>query len=240
MKTFPVILFLFLIASLKAQEKSQIYLLPGQGSDCRIFSKLEFDTSRFEVYCLEYGLPSANESMREFAVRISREIDTSKQVILIGVSLGGMLCTEIAHTIHPEKTIIISSAASASELPKTYRIQKNLRIHEFIPGWLYKRGALFLQPLVEPDRKKEKATFKSMLKRKSPLYFKRTVKLIVLWDREENSEQIIHIHGDKDHTLPIENTVPDHVIKDGSHMMTLTKGEELSELINSILKGVNQ
>ena len=94
---------------------------------------------------------------------------------------------------------------------------------------------MFLQPIVEPDRNRAKETFKSMLKAKDPLFLKRTVDMIVTWDRHEYPPSIIYIHGDGDHTLPIRNIDVDHVIEGGSHMMTLTEGEMLSELIRSIL-----
>jgi hypothetical protein len=46
---------------------------------------------------------------------------------------------------------------------------------------------------------------------------------------------LIHIHGTKDHTIPIKNIKADVVIADGSHMMTLTQAQLISEKINEIL-----
>ena len=40
---------------------------------------------------------------------MSREIDTSRNPILIGLSFGGMMCIEIAKLIPVEKVILISS-----------------------------------------------------------------------------------------------------------------------------------
>ena len=37
--------------------------------------------------------------------------------------------------------------------------------------------------------------------------------MIVNWDRTRYSEQIIHIHGDKDHTIPIKNLEYDYLIE---------------------------
>ncbi|MEX2483268.1 MAG: alpha/beta hydrolase [Brumimicrobium sp.] len=218
-----------------AQEKKNIYLFPGQGSDCRIFSKLEFDTNRFEVSCFDYGVPMKDESLEDFALRISKYIDTTREFVLIGVSLGGMLCTELAHQINPSKTIIISSAKTMHELPKKYTLQRQVNLYKVIPANWYKKGALFLQPIVEPDRRNEKSTFKAMLKKKSPLYFKRTVKMLVLWNRTSCTEEIIHIHGDKDHTIPLDNLKPSYIVKNGSHMMTLTRARDINKIIINTL-----
>lgn len=219
-----------------AQEKKDIYLFPGQGSDCRIFSKLEFDTTKYDIHCFDYGTPRANESLSEFALRLSREIDTTQSFVLIGVSLGGMFCTEIAHILNPEQTIVISSAKTMKELPKKYTIQKEYQLYKFIPDHWYKKGALLLQPIVEPDRKNEKETFVSMLNCKSPVYFKRTVKMLIHWDRKSCTEEVIHIHGSEDNTIPMDDFSPNYVIEKGSHMMTLTRAEEISVLLNRILE----
>ncbi len=101
---------------------------------------------------------------------------------------------------------------------------------------MIKLGAKILQPLVEPDRNKNKSTFKSMLKDKNPKYLKRTVDLIINWDRKKAHSSIIHIHGDKDKTIPTRNIKNAEIVKNGSHMMTLTRGEELNEIINEIIK----
>jgi len=93
-----------------------------------------------------------------------------------------------------------------------------------------------LQPIVEPDRNKNKATFKSMLKNKNSKFLKRTVNMIIRWDKKTYNKNIIHIHGTKDHTLPIRKTKPTITIKKGSHMMTLTRGKEIEKILNSLLK----
>lgn len=236
LRSIFTVLFCLIFNIISAQEKINLYLFPGQGSDCRIFSKLKFDTTKYQVHCFDYGVPLENESLSEFALRLSEEIDTTKSFVLIGVSLGGMFCTEIAHTLNPKQTIVISSAKTMSELPKKYTIQREYQLYKIIPAHWYKKGAMLLQPIVEPDRKKEKETFVSMLDRKSPLYFKRTVEMLIHWDRKFCNEDIVHVHGSNDNTIPMDDFSPNYVIEDGSHMMTLTRAEEISILLNRILE----
>jgi pimeloyl-ACP methyl ester carboxylesterase len=235
LKSILTVLCCLIISYINAQQKTDIYLFPGQGSDCRIFSKLEFDTTKYDVYCFDYGVPPKNESLSDFAMRLSEEIDTTRSFVLIGVSLGGMFCTEIAHVLSPEKTIIISSAKTMSELPKKYTIQRKYALYKIIPDRWYKKGALFLQPIVEPDRRNEKETFVSMLNGKSPLYFNRTVEMLIHWNRTSCSESVIHIHGSKDNTIPIDGLSTNYVIEEGSHMMTLTRANEINTLLKELL-----
>jgi len=104
-----------------------------------------------------------------------------------------------------------------------------------IPASWFKGGALLLQPIVEPDRNKEKATFKRMLKSKDKIYMKRAVDMIINWQREIYNPNIIQIHGDHDNTLPIKNVKVTLIVEGGSHMMALTRGEVIGKLIREQL-----
>jgi pimeloyl-ACP methyl ester carboxylesterase len=234
-KIAVLILFLHLLQIVSAQNVTNVYFFPGQGSDERLFSMIKLDSNFHAVY-ITYPVPERKTTLKEYAMLVSKQIDTSQKFILVGVSLGGMICTELADIFKPEKIIIISSAKCRKELPFRYKFQKAIPINKLIPKRLIKIGAQILQPIVEPDRKKNKIVFKSMLKSKSPKYYKRTVNMIINWNRKTYNENIIHIHGTKDHTIPIRNIKCNYKIEKGSHMMTLTRGEEINELIRTIIK----
>ena len=234
-KASLLFIFLFFTFISYSQQKPIIYFLPGQGSDYRIFDSLFIDTSYSKKY-IEYPMPEKGMNMKQFAKVIVNNIDTTKPIILVGVSLGGMLSVEIAELIPVSKVIIISSAKNKNELPLRYRTQNIFPLYKIIPPKMLHISAKALQPIVEPDRNKNKATFKKMLYAKNPLYIKRTIHMIVTWDRIENSSNIIQIHGTKDHTIPIRNVQAQYIVARGSHMMCLTKGRKIGELINQILK----
>lgn len=214
-----------------------IYLIPGQGADCRIFQDLQPD-DRFEVRCIEHVVPVKGTTLPEYARMLALQIDVTKPFVLIGVSLGGMVAVEINEVLAPEKTIIISSAKSRNELPLRYRFQKQFPLYSLVSPAMAKMGAKILQPIVEPDRNNNKEVFVSMLHDKDPLFLRNTIEMIINWERTETTHEIIHIHGDNDHTIPVRNVKYDYLIKDGSHMMVLTRAEEISKLINNILTTV--
>jgi pimeloyl-ACP methyl ester carboxylesterase len=214
-----------------------IYCFPGQGSDRRIFESLTV-TPGYELKVIEYGTPDAGMTMNDFARRLSEQIDTSRPFVLVGVSLGGMICAELNEILNPEKTIIISSAKNSDELPMRYQFQKSIPLYKLFPGSVLHAGAKLMQPIVEPDRRHYKETFQSMLSSKDPVYMERTVDMIINWDRNENTKMIYHIHGAQDHTLPIRKIKsPTFVVERGSHMMTLTRAKDVSQILNSILEG---
>jgi pimeloyl-ACP methyl ester carboxylesterase len=210
-----------------------IYLLPGQGADCRLFRYIRFP---YDTVHLELPVPAKKTSLHDYAIGLIHRIDLSRPFILIGVSFGGMICAELADTLEPTKTVVISSAKCRKELPGRYRFQKTIPLNKIIPKGMTKWGAKVLAPIVEPARKQDKETFRSMIEAKDPAYLKRTVDMIINWDKECQKGDIIHIHGDRDHTLPHRKVSYDYLVENGTHMMVYIRGEEINQLINKILQ----
>jgi hypothetical protein len=147
-----------------------------------------------------------------------------------------MLCVELAEILEPQKTIIISSARNRSDFPRRYKFQKAVPIHQYIPASILLASAKFLQPIVEPDRNKHPETFKAMLASKDAVYMKRTIDMILNWDRTSNSKQIYHIHGTSDRTLPMHAIKSaDYVVDKGSHLMALTRADEINRIVGEIV-----
>lgn len=214
--------------------QTHVYLIPGQGADESLFDNLSFD-SNFVVHNIQFFTPEKGTSMAEYAMQLSSQIDTTEAFILIGTSLGGMLACEMTDFLQPQKVIVISSAKSREELPFRYKFMRVVPLYKIVPPRLVRGGAKVMQPIVEPDRRNEKDIFKKMLNAKDPKFMKRTVAMIIKWDRDSIPPNVIHIHGTNDHTLPNRKVNATHVIENGSHMMTLTRGEELSELLKRVL-----
>lgn len=213
---------------------TNVYFFPGTGSDERLFSKINLPVG-FEAKFITYPVPEKKQNMAGYAKLLAQQIDTTQPFVLIGTSIGGMLCTELTEQLQPLKTIVISSSKCRSELPRHYRFQRYVPINKLFGPRAIKALSPIAQAVVEPDRNKHKATFKAMLKAKHPKFLKRAVHMIINWKRTDYDKSIVHIHGSKDHTLPLRNMSPCIIIKAGSHMMTLTRGEEISAIIYGIL-----
>ena len=92
-----LLFFLFLSSSNLSFSNSVTlaYFFPGQGSDERIFAKIKLDSS-FKIIYIVYPIPKKGATLSEYAHEISKQIDTQQKYIFIGVSLGGMICSELA------------------------------------------------------------------------------------------------------------------------------------------------
>jgi len=113
-----------------------VYLLSGLGADKRVFDYLKLDD--VELIHIEWVPPEMSESIEAYVKRICKQILTDKP-ILIGVSFGGIIATEIAKLIDCKKIILISSAATKDDIPLLYRVAGQLRIHKLIPTSLFIR-----------------------------------------------------------------------------------------------------
>lgn len=228
--------FLSNLSSQVAEVK--IYLIPGIGSDYRIFEKIN-PKGNYDTVYIHYPEICKKCSMKEYSEIIVEQIDTTEKFILIGVSLGGMISTEIASKYNAD-AIIISSAKCRDEIAFRYRFQKQFPLYRIFPKRLIKMSSFIAQRVVEPDRKNNKKTFDSMLKDKEPLFMKQTIRMVACWERESYGENIYHIHGNNDKTLPIRNIKYDYLIENGSHMMVLTRGDEINTIIEEILNKINE
>ncbi len=238
MKKILLLLLGFVISTvLEANDTVQhrVYLLPGQGSDQRIFNKLNLEG--FDTIHLRYLIPEKNETMTQFAARMLEQVDTTGSYSFVGVSLGGMIAVEMAKISHPAHVIIISSAKNQYELPVKYRIMRTVPIHKLFNGRTIRVLGLVFQPIVEPDSMRERPTFKAMMKAKDALLLERGIDMIIHWQHTTEDQRVIHLHGTRDHTIPFRRVKNAVVVKKGSHMMTLTRGEEIGKMIAMYLSG---
>lgn len=230
-----LLLFAFVVLCTHALAQQHLYLIPGQGSDERIFKNWNIDPNKWQVHYIKHQVPPRGCDMAGYARILAQQIDTSEPFSIAGVSLGGMVATEMAAFLHPETVVVISSAKNRQEIPLRYRWMKKLPFWRAVPPVWYKYGSLLAQPLVEPDRINENATCNAMLLDKDPVFLKRATGMIANWDRREYGKNIYHLHGSTDHTLPVDGVKANYVLNKGSHMMALTRGPEVWAMVEQIL-----
>ncbi|RMG25011.1 MAG: alpha/beta hydrolase [Bacteroidetes bacterium] len=207
-----------------------VYLLPGQGADGRLFQRIHIE--HYDTVVLEYLIPEKHESMAEYARRMAAQVDTTRPYSFVGVSLGGMVAVEMAKFLQPEETVIIASAKSRHDMPNRYKIFRYFPLHRILGGRFYLWGTRIAQPLFEPMSQEDQALFRAMLREKDPTFMKRAIRCIVEWESESYPQQVLHIHGTDDHTLPFKSAHAHIAIEKGTHTMTLSRAEELSALLN--------
>lgn len=209
-----------------------VYLIPGLGVDHRVFSKLRLDGH--ELRFIKWIVPVMGESLTHYAMRLAKQIDTSQPFALIGFSFGGMLATEIAKKLYPEKVIIISSAKGDDELPWRIKLMRIVQAHRLAPEWLYRRFAWMLKRFYGIKGKEQDELFHSMIHSMPKGYRKAASNCIINWKNREHPH-LLHIHGDHDIVIPYHNIKNAVCIRGGSHFMLLDRAGEISAIINEHL-----
>lgn len=204
---------------------TSIYLISGLGADERVFEPLSLP--RDHMHFLKWIPVEKGETMEAYAKRLASQIN-HPEPILIGVSFGGMMAVEIANVIPVKKLILISSASSRNEIPFYYRVAGFLRLHQLIPTTLLKRAnqmTYWFFGITEPSHKN---LLRDILHQTDSKFLKWALHQIVTWKRSTANNKVVHIHGDRDHILPIHYSKADKVVNGGGHLMTLTHAEEIS------------
>ena len=215
-------------------DKIPVYMMPGLAASAAIFERIVLPDDLFEVVLLEWELPLENETLSQYALRMTQKIRYPNPV-LIGVSFGGILVQEMAEFIDVRKVIIISSVKSNAEFPQRMKLAKATKAYKLIPTNLLANVENLLNFSFGEKINKKIKLYEKFLCVRDKSYLDWAIEQIVLWERTEVDEKVIHIHGDADDVFPIKNIQNCIVVKGGTHIMILTKyrwfNENLPKLI---------
>jgi pimeloyl-ACP methyl ester carboxylesterase len=210
--------------------KTPLVFIPGLGADPRLFhhQKRVFKNS----LCPPWLIPNEREKLANYARRWARHLKLKPNCCLVGVSFGGMVAQEMARWIKPRAVILIGSCRSPASIPFALRAVGSL------PTWPYiaKRlcgifpiiGGYFLGAKTRAQRD---LLIRMFLE--TPDHFtKWTVQAICGWKGfQGDGIRVYHIHGERDHMIPLRKVKPDEVIRGGGHLISLNHSREVNKFI---------
>lgn len=215
--------------------KTPIYFVPGLAAGPEIFENLKLDTKKYDIHYLKWLTPLASqESFSNYAMRMCDEIN-SENPVLVGVSFGGIMVQEMSKFIKTKKVIIISSVKTDSELPKRFHFAKFTKAYKFFPTKIVSNFENYTQYFLGKSLKKRAKIYKKYLSIRSEIYLKWSIDKVVNWNQEKPLNNLVHIHGTKDHVFPLKNISDCIKIENGSHVMILTKAKKISKIIDNVL-----
>lgn len=207
--------------------------MPGLAASSSIFERISLPDS-FEKILLEWEIPLGNESLKDYAKRISLKIDKENPV-LVGVSFGGILVQEISKYIDVRKVIIISSVKSNLEFPLRMKIAKTTKAYKLIPTKLILNVENLAKFSFGDKVNQRLKLYEKFLSVRDKKYLDWAIEQIVLWDRITVDPQVIHINGDMDDVFPIKHIKDCIVVKGGTHIMILNKFKWLNENLPKLI-----
>lgn len=209
-------------------------MMPGLAANSLIFENIKLPESTFEIHLLDWEIPLGNESLLNYAERMSKLVKHEKAV-LIGVSFGGVLVQEMARFLDLRKLIIISSIKSNLELPLPMRIAKTTKVYKLMPTGLFQNIEALVKLSFGNSIKQRLKLYQKYMSMREKVYLDWAIEQMVLWNRIEADKNVIHIHGDADAVFPIKYIKNCIVVKGGTHVMILSKYKWLNENLPRII-----
>jgi len=206
----------------------RIYTISGLGVDFRVFNYISFPCEHVHLDWLE---PHDSDSLESYAKRMSENIDTSKPFILLGVSFGGMVATEISKLISPTHLILVSSVAYSKELPTLYTSSFAQFVTPKLPEKLLHIPSKVAHPLFGT---KHTELLDEILKDIDPHFLKWAISAISNWDQKDEIISHMRIHGGSDYIIPKRNA--DLFFEKGGHLIIVDYAKEISEFLFKLLE----
>jgi pimeloyl-ACP methyl ester carboxylesterase len=211
----------------------KVYFISGLGADKRVFKNILLPEGYEAVY-LDWINPMTYESLAEYSRRLALSIDDSESFALIGLSMGGMMASEICKVRHPVITIIISGIPVSSHFPFFLRWAGRLGIHRLIPARILKSASL-VKSLFARESEANRRIIQQMVSEMDKNFIDWAISAIARWKNEIFPSSYIHIHGTRDKLLPMRYTKPTDLIDKAGHLMILNRAREINQILEKTL-----
>ena len=96
---------------------THVYFVPGMAASESIFDRIQLPSPNFEIHVLPWIVPTKKEPLAAYAKRMVAGVE-HENVVLIGVSFGGIVVQEMKQYLNPKKLIIISTNCITYERAK--------------------------------------------------------------------------------------------------------------------------
>jgi pimeloyl-ACP methyl ester carboxylesterase len=209
------------------------YFIPGLAADKRVFRHIRLP-EQFEPVFLEWITPQKEESLKEYASRMARQLDTSEPFVLIGLSFGGMLAVEMAKKYYPHQLILIASIPHHRHLPPYYRTAYKMGMHRVLGANILKKAVYFKRYFTQ-ESVEDKQMIRQMAKDMDPAFIKWALRAIVDWKTDDQEISVHHIHGTRDIILPLSYTKAQYTIPGAGHLMIFNRADEINLVLFSLL-----
>ncbi len=216
------------------QELIPVYLMPGMAASPIIFEYIKLPEDQFEIHWLEWIIPIEGESLESYAIRMIKKIKHTN-IVLLGVSFGGVLVQEISKHITVRKLIIVSSIKAKHELPIHMVIAKKTKAYKLVPTHLLSNIEFLTKFAFNVTITKRLELYKKYLSVNDVKYLNWAIEQMVCWNQDEVLPDVIHIHGDNDKVFPFKNVSGCITIKKGTHIMIINKYKWFNEHLPRII-----
>lgn len=216
-----------------------LVLYSGLAADCSVFApqKLAFPG----LVVPDWPIPNYSETLDQYARRLAAELPKDGRLILGGASFGGIVSLHVAEHVRAHAVVLIGSVQSPSELPRYAKWARPLKsLIRYLPVRSLQSCCLPLLLLIARLQFTHLVNLMRQFQNADPIVIKWSLMRILDWrDCPQPTCPIVHIHGKRDHVLPMRYTNPDHVVLDGGHVLSLSNPREVNAVIAKVIESAD-
>ena len=208
--------------------------MPGMSANPDIFEHLHLPEESYKMHWLSWIKPHKKEPLSQYSQRLCENVKHDN-VVLIGVSLGGLIVQEMSRFITVKRLVLISTVKSKYELPPYMRFGRYTKLYKVLPNGLAKH---FKKLEALPIGKSFKTRLKLYERYVGPVdksYLDWAIREILNWEQESPIPGSIHIHGDADKIFPIKYIKDCYVVKGGTHIMIVNRFKWLNQYLPGLI-----
>jgi pimeloyl-ACP methyl ester carboxylesterase len=210
-----------------------IYCISGLGADKGAFDFLDLSFAR-PVF-IDWFTPKKDETLQQYAKRLQQQYIREQEPVILGLSLGGMVATEIAKLLPGATVIIVSSAKTKNEIPFYLKTFLYLPLHKTLPDWVIRQHTPLREFLLGAKDNRCISYVKHVAELADGNFYRWAVSAILHWKNMTIPSNVTHLHGTNDKLIPYRFVKPDFTIANGGHLMIIENAVEVSGTIKNII-----
>lgn len=200
-----------------------------------IFENIRLPESKYQLHWLEWIIPYKDESLESYAKRMVTYVKHDN-VVLLGVSFGGILVQEMNRYMTLKKLIVVSSVKSHHDLPKRLKLLKYTKAYKILPTQLVGNIDMLVKYAFGETIKKRIELYKKYLSVNDKRYLDWAIKQVVCWEQKAPLQDAIYIHGSNDMVFPHTHQNGCIVVKGGTHIMIINKYKWFNENLPKLIE----
>jgi pimeloyl-ACP methyl ester carboxylesterase len=205
-----------------------LILLSGMGADERLFAPQREAFANLIVP--RWIAPNADEPLSSYAQRLARQIDPGRPCFVGGASFGGFVALEMARHLQARACFLIGSVRSPEELPLRIRLLRGAGgVAQLLPfGWVCAAAGVAVTACGAMSPPSTRMLLRQ-LSAADGRFLRWATRAVLRWQPgPATGVPVFHIHGSRDHALPVACTRPDVIVQGAGHVLSLTHPTEVT------------
>jgi pimeloyl-ACP methyl ester carboxylesterase len=211
----------------------RVYFISGLGADKTVFQLLKLQYC--EPVFIDWITPFKNETLPQYALRLKKEKGIEDDAVVLGLSFGGMLATEIAKAFPKVQVIILSSSKTKHEIPASYMAGIYFPMYKWLPDGVQKYFMRSYEKMFGVTSPRGKKIYQALIKNADISFNKWAVWALLHWDNITVPTNLAHVHGTNDKILYYKNVHCDITVPNGGHLMVMEQADEISAILEKLI-----